>query len=108
MVRMNENGNEKCSLLLLLVFGACFHLPFDAFCCSSFFFLRDRINSVSKTKAGKFPFAACYGFLLLVSVFCGCFHLSIALLVGAFCWYEKSKRETKGKKGQNGNQDLLS
>ena len=32
--KLNENGNEKCSSLLLLlvwVFGACFHLPFVAF-----------------------------------------------------------------------------
>ena len=52
------------------------------------------------------PFIARYGFLLLVLVFCGCFHLSIALLVVAFCWYEKPKRATKGKKCPNGNQAL--
>ena len=52
-------------------------------------------------------FVARYGFLLLVLAFCGCFNLSIALLVVAFCWYEKPKRATKGKKGPNGNQALL-
>ena len=50
------------------------------------------------------PFIARYGFLLLVLVFCGCFHLNIALLVVAFCWYEKQRRATKGKKSPNGNQ----
>ena len=54
------------------------------------------------------PFIARYGFLLLVLVFCGCFHLSIALLVVAFCWYEKPKRATKGKKCPNGNQAFTS
>ena len=51
------------------------------------------------------PFVAHYGFLLLVLVFCRCFHLNIALLVVAFCWYEKPKQaKKKGKKNPNGNQ----
>ena len=55
---MNENGNEKCSMLLfvanlILVFGACFHLPFIAFCCSSLRILVFEIESVlSKWKPG--------------------------------------------------------
>ena len=47
---MNENENEKCSLLLVLVLGACFHLPFVAFCCSSLFVLVSEIESVLSQK----------------------------------------------------------
>ena len=36
-----------CFLLLVLVFGACFHLPFVAFCCSSLLFLVFEISLVS-------------------------------------------------------------
>ena len=54
------------------------------------------------------PSVARYGFFVARFVFCGCFHLSIALLVVAFCWYEKPKRATKGKKSPNGNQALVS
>ena len=46
---MNENGNAKCSLLLLLlvlVLGTCFHLQFVAFCCSSLLVLVSEIESV--------------------------------------------------------------
>ena len=36
----NDNGNEKCSLLLAMVFGEPFHLDFSALervlCCSLF------------------------------------------------------------------------
>ena len=32
--------------------------------------------------------------------FCRWFHLNIALLVLVFCWFEKPKRATKGKKVQ--------
>ena len=53
---MNENGNEKCSvtfscsLLLVVVFGACFHLPLAAFCCSSLLILVFEIESVLSEK----------------------------------------------------------
>ena len=46
---MNQNGNEKCSLLLsllVLVLGACFHLPFVVFCCSSLLVLTFELESV--------------------------------------------------------------
>ena len=36
-----------CFLMLVLVFGACFHLPFIAFCCSSLLFLVFEISLVS-------------------------------------------------------------
>ena len=45
---MNENWNEKSSLLLFVarfVFGACFHLAFVAFCCSSLLVLVFEIKS---------------------------------------------------------------
>ena len=54
---MNENGNEKCLLLLFVAcfgFGTRFRLPFVAFCCSSLLILVSEIaSSTSKTKAGK-------------------------------------------------------
>ena len=46
-----------CFLLLVLVSGACFHLPFVAFCCSSLLFLVYEIESI------QMPFVARYGFL---------------------------------------------
>ena len=93
---MNENGHEKCSLLLVLVFGACFHLPFVAFRCSSLLFLDFEIESIQSQKPKKANAFRCSLWLLLL--------LSIALLVVAFCWYEKPKRATKGKTYPNGNQ----
>ena len=53
MKQMNGNRKEKCSLLLFvarLVFGACFHLPFVAFCCSSLLVLVFEIESVPSQK----------------------------------------------------------
>ena len=47
---MNGNGNEKCSLLLVLVFGACFLLQFVAFCCSSLLVLVFETESVPSQK----------------------------------------------------------
>ena len=60
-------------------FGACFHLSFVAFCCSSLLVLVFEIESVlsQKPKTGK-----C--FWLLVLVFCRCFHFNFAWLVLAF------------------------
>ena len=68
---MNENGNEKCYLLLVLIFGGCFHLSLVAFCCSSLLVLVFEIESVLSQKpkqANAFGcsfrlFVACYGFL---------------------------------------------
>ena len=39
-----------CFLSLVLVFGACFHLPFVAFCCSSLLFLVFEIESILSQK----------------------------------------------------------
>ena len=47
---MNEKRNEKCFLLLVLVFEECFHLPFVAFCCSSLLVLVFDIESVLSHK----------------------------------------------------------
>ena len=60
-----------CFLLLVLVFGACFHLPFVAFCCSSLLFLVFEIESIlsQKPKQAKafycslWLFVARFGFL---------------------------------------------
>ena len=89
----------SCFLLLVLVFGACFHLPFVAFYCSSLLFLVFEIESILSQKP-KQANAFCCSLWLFVARFgfCGCFHLSIALLVVAFRWYVKPKRATKGKK----------
>ena len=85
-------------MLFVARFGFWYVFPF-AVCCllssSLLFLVFETINSM----AGK-----CL--LLLVMFFCGCFHLSIALLVVAFRLYEKPKRATKGKKCPNGNQAL--
>ena len=76
-MRMNENGNAKCSLLLFV--------------------------AISKTKTDKcllllvMAFVARFGFLWM-------FPFELVL---AFCWYEKPKRATKGKKSPNGNQALF-
>ena len=65
---INKIGNGKCSSL---VFGACFHLPFVAFCCSSLLFLVFEIESVLSQKpkqANAFScsfwrFVVCFGYL---------------------------------------------
>ena len=75
---MNENGNEKYSLLLFVArffCGACFHVPSIAFCCSLLLVL----VFVLKAKTGKY----------------------LWLLVLSFRWYEKPERATKGKKIPN-------
>ena len=41
----NETGNTTCSLLLVLVFGVCFHLLFVACSCSSWLVLVFEIES---------------------------------------------------------------
>ena len=88
-----------CFLLLVLVFGACFHLPFVAFCCSSLLFLVFEIELIPSQKQKQANAFCCLSWLFVARFgFCGCFHLSIALLVLAFCWYENPKRATEGKK----------
>ena len=60
-----------CFLLLVLVFGACFHLPFVAFCCSSLLFLVFEIESILSQKPKQanafycslWLFVARFGFL---------------------------------------------
>ena len=104
-MKMGMKNALCCFLLLVFVFGACFHLPFVAFYCPSLLFLVFEIESIlsQKPKQGNafycslWLFVARFGFL-------GCFHLSIALLVVAFRWYEKPKRATRGKKYPNGDQ----
>ena len=65
--------NEKCSLcflLLVLVFIACFHLPFIALCCSSLLFLVFEIESALSQKPKQAnAFGCSFGFLLLVWLF---------------------------------------
>ena len=47
---MNENGTDKCSLLLVLVFGACFHLPIIGFLLLSVLVLVFETESVLSQK----------------------------------------------------------
>ena len=92
-----------CSFCVLVRVSICHSLPFAALRCS-FLFLN---HLYLKNQNRQMLFIARYGFLLLVLVFCRCFNLSIALLVVDFCWYEKPKRATKGKKCPNGNKGQL-
>ena len=94
-MKMGMKNALCCFLMLVSVFGACFHLPFIAFYCLSLLFLVFEIESILKNPNNQMSFVARYGFLMLVLVFCGCFHLSIALLVVAFRWYKKPKRAIK-------------
>ena len=80
-MKINASRTEKCFLLLVLVFGACFHLPFITFRCSSLLVLVFEIESVVSQKrkeANAFDFSfwffvdvsistshACFGFLLV-------------------------------------------
>ena len=66
--QMNENGNEKCSLLLLLVFRVCFHLASVAFCCSSLLVLVFEMESVLSQKPKQANAFGC-SFWLLVARF---------------------------------------
>ena len=103
--RSRIGANEwKCEWKMLFVarFGFWFVFPFAVRCLLLLFVALSCFYLKNQNR--QMPFVARYGFLLLVLVFCGCFHLSIALLVVAFCWYEKPKRATKGKKSPNGNQ----
>ena len=109
LVRMNENGNEKCSLLLFVTrFGFWCVFPFPVRCLLLLFVALscfwDRMNSISKTKTDK-----CL--LLLVMAFCCSFWFFVDLSIWTshcslwlFCWYEKPKRARKGNKSPNGNQ----
>ena len=87
-----------CSFWFLMRVSICRSVSFTVLRC---FFLFLKWNQFYlKNQNRQMPFVACYGFLLLVLVFCGCFHLSIALLVVVFRWYGKPKRATKGKNVQ--------
>ena len=85
----------------------CLSLPFVTFFLFlrlNQFYLKNQNRQMPLVARCGLIFVARCGFLLFVLVFCGCFHLSIALLVVAFRWYEKPKQATKGKKSPNGNQ----
>ena len=110
---MNENGNEKCSLLLFVAFccsscffGACFHLPFDAFCCSSLLFLVFEIESILSQKPKQanafccslWLFVARFGFLRM-------FPFEHRIACCGFLFVRKTKTSKKRqKKSPNGNQ----
>ena len=70
-MKMGMKNALCCFLLLVLVFGACFHLPFVAFCCSSLLFLVFEIESILSQKPKQanafycslWLFVACFVFL---------------------------------------------
>ena len=66
-MKMDMKNALCCFLLLVLDFGACFHLPFIAFCCSSLLFLVFEIESIlSQNQNRKMHSVTRYCFLLLV------------------------------------------
>ena len=88
-MRMNENGNEKCSLLLSVArFGFWCVFPFAVRCLLLLFVALSFFETESNLKSQnrQMPFVARYGLFVARFGFCGCFHWSIALLVVAFCW----------------------
>ena len=93
LVRLNENGMKNALLLLFIAhFGFWCVFPFAVHCRSlpfvTFSCFKDRINSISKK----------------VLVFCGCFHLSIALLVGTKNQNERQRQKiSKWKPGLSPN-----
>ena len=109
-MRMNENGNEKCSLLLFVArFGfwcvfpfavGCLLLLFVALSCFCQFYLKNQNRQMTFVASSLWLFVARFGFLWMFPLF----EHRIAV---AFCWHEKPKRATKGKKSPNGNQALL-
>ena len=63
-MKMGMKNALCCFLLLVLVFGACFHLPFVAFCCSSLLFLVFEIESIlSQNQNRQMHFVARFGLL---------------------------------------------
>ena len=91
----------RCSFLFVLVLGACFHLLFIAFCCSSLLVLVFDL----KTQNRQMPLVTRFGFLLLILVFCRCFHLNIPFARFGFLLVRKIKTGNKGaEKSPNGNQ----
>ena len=85
-----------CLFRFLVRVFICRSMPFAALCCSFLFLKWNQFKNQNK----KMPFVARYGFLLLVLGFCECFHLSIALLVVVFCWYENQNEQQKAKKSK--------
>ena len=84
-----------CSFWFLGRVSICRSLLFAALCCS--FLLLRKNQFYLKNQKRQMPLVVRFDFLLLVLVFCRCFHLNIALLVLVFCWYEKPTGATKGK-----------
>ena len=67
-MKMGTKNALCCFLLLVLVFGACFHQPFISFCCSLLFFLVFEIESILSQKP-KQVYAFCCSLWLFVARF---------------------------------------
>ena len=96
-----------CFLLLVLGFGACFHLLFVAFCCSSLLFLVFEIESIISQKPKQanafccslWVFVAHFGFLWM-------FPFEHRIARCGFLLVRKTKTRNKRQKSPNGNQAL--
>ena len=74
-----------CSFWFLERISICRLLLFAALRCSFLFLRRNQVYL--KIQNRQMSLVARSGFLLLVLVFCRCFHLNIALLVLVICSY---------------------
>ena len=91
-----------CFLLLVLVFGACFNLPFVAFCCSSLLFLVFEIESIlcQKPKQEN-AFCCCSLWLFVARIgFLWMFPFEHRIARCGFLLVRKTKQATKGKNVQ--------
>ena len=76
LVRMNENGNEQCSLLLFVArCGFWCVFPFALRCFLLLFVVPSRFFYL-KNQNRQMPLVARFGLLLLFLVFCRSFHLN--------------------------------
>ena len=92
-----------CSFWFLVRVSICRSLPFVALRCS--YLVLRQSQFYLKNQNRQMPFVARHGFLLLVLVFCGCFHLSIALLVVVF-FGTKNQNEQQRQKISKWKPDL--
>ena len=106
---MNQNGNKKCFLLLVLASGACFHLPFVAFCCSSLLFLVVEIESILSQKPKQANAFCCSLWLFVVRFgFLWMFPFEHRIARFGFLLVRKTKTSNKRRKTSKWKPDLIS
>ena len=67
MIKNRDENALCCFLLLVLVLGVCFNLPFFAFCCSLLLFLVFEIESVLSQKLKQANAFGCSFWLFVAS-----------------------------------------